>query len=72
MTERTQPVATLTWNLYVDCPKCNKSNDISGPEHDSENTIARHIFTNKWDKLEGHELTCEHCGHSFELAYVEY
>ena len=71
-TELTQPVGTLNWSLYVDCPKCKESNDISGPEHDSEHTISRYIFTNAWEKLEGHELTCEHCGHEFELARVEY
>ena len=72
MTELTKPVAQLDWSLHVECPKCEEDNDIAGPAHDSEHTIAQAIFTNAWDKLEGHEITCEHCGHEFELARVEY
>jgi hypothetical protein len=72
MTELHQPVAQLYWSLHVDCPKCDERNDISRQVHDSENTISLHIFTNAWDKLEGHEITCEHCGHEFELARVDY
>lgn len=72
MTNLTQPVAQLDWSLHVECPKCEEDNDIAGPEHDSEHTIAQAIFTNAWDKLEGHEITCEYCGHEFTLARVEY
>lgn len=66
------PTATLNWSLYVHCPHCDKSNDLAEPEHDTEHEIARHIFTNAWDKLNGHEVTCEHCGHEFTIEKVEY
>jgi uncharacterized Zn finger protein len=67
-----RPTATLNWSLYVDCPQCDKSNDLAGPEHDTEHHVARHIFSNAWDKLNGHEVECEHCGHEFTIEKVEY
>jgi phage terminase large subunit GpA-like protein len=64
--------ARLDWSLYVTCPKCDESNDLNSGDHDCENQIARRIFTNEWDKLKDWEVTCEHCGHEFKLAGVEY
>jgi uncharacterized Zn finger protein len=66
------PIANLDWSLYVQCPKCDGSNDLAGPEHDTEHEIAHHIFTNAWDKLNGWRVTCEHCGHEFTIEKVEY
>lgn len=66
------PTATLNWSLYVRCPKCESLNDLSDPEHDTEHDIARHLFTNDWDKLKGWEVTCESCGHEFKIEKVEY
>lgn len=71
-TDPPAPVAQLDWSLYVDCPKCKEPNDIAGPDHDSEHSISRAIFTNAWDKLAGWEVTCEHCGHDFTIKGVEY
>ncbi len=67
-----EPIAYLEWLLYVDCPKCKESNDLAAPEHDCENTIAGHIFMNRWEKLNGWEVTCQHCGHEFTIEKVEY
>jgi DNA-directed RNA polymerase subunit RPC12/RpoP len=67
-----EPIANLEWSLYVACPQCNESNDLSASEHDHEDNIARHIFGNDWDKLQGWEVTCEHCGHEFKIEKVEY
>ena len=68
----TRPTALLNWSLYVDCPKCGKSNDLAEPGHDTEHEIARHIFANAWDKLDGWEVKCQHCGHEFTIETVEY
>ena len=65
-------MALLDWGLHVECPKCELQNNLASGLHDSENTIARHIFSNAWDKLDGWEVTCEGCGHEFRLAGVEY
>lgn len=70
--EARKPTAVLEWSLYADCPKCGGSNDLASGRHDSEHGIARHIFTNDWDKLEGWEVTCEHCEHEFTIERVEY
>ena len=64
--------ALLDWGLHVDCPKCGLPNDLASGLHDTENTIARHIFSNAWDKLDGWEVTCEGCGHEFRIAGVSY
>jgi len=70
--EAKKPTALLDWGLYVDCPKCSLSNNLASCLHDTENTIARRIFTNAWDKLEGWEVTCEGCKHEFTIERVEY
>lgn len=70
--EATRPTALLDWCLYVDCPKCGLGNNLASCLHDTELTIARHIFTNAWDKLEGWEVTCEGCKHEFVIGGVEY
>jgi DNA-directed RNA polymerase subunit RPC12/RpoP len=70
MTDR--PTALLDWSLYVDCPKCGKFNDLAEPDHDTENEIGKHLFTNAWDKLNGWEVKCQHCGHEFTIEKVEY
>lgn len=73
MTDAAQaPTAFLWWSLDVECPECNRSNDLQQSVHDSENTIAQHIFSNAWKKLEGWEVTCEHCDFKFQLAKVDY
>jgi hypothetical protein len=64
--------ALLEWSLHVDCPKCDESNNLADSEHDTEHSISLHIFSNAWDKLEGGEVTCQHCGHEFALEKVEY
>ena len=66
------PVATLYWSLDVDCPKCGNCNDLARSTHDGENEIAKHIFTNDWDKLKGWEVECDHCAHRFTIDKVEY
>lgn len=68
----TTPIAYLEWSLNVECPKCKESNDLAHPEHDSEHSIAKHIFANDWDKLQGWEVTCLHCGHEFTIDSAQY
>jgi len=70
--QKATPTASLDWSLYVDCPKCGEANDLSDPQHDTEHDIARHIFSNAWDKLNGWEVTCENCDHEFTIEKVEY
>lgn len=66
------PTANLEWSLYVHCPKCEWANDLADPKHDTEHDIARYLFTNQWDKLNGWEVNCEGCGHEFKIEKVEY
>jgi hypothetical protein len=66
------PTAQLDWSLYVTCPKCDESNDLSEPQHDTEHDISGHIFNNRWERLKDWEVTCEHCNHEFKIEKVEY
>jgi len=70
--EARKPTALLDWSLHVDCPQCFLGNNLANCLHDTENSIAGHIFTHAWDKLEGWEVKCEGCGHEFEIDRVEY
>lgn len=72
VSEARKPTALLDWGLHVDCPKCRLSNDLASGLHDGEFNIARLIFSNAWDKLEGLEVTCEGCEHEFAIQGVEY
>lgn len=65
-------IAYLEWSLHVACPACSQSNDIARANHDTENMIARHIFTDQWQRLEQWEVTCEHCNHEFTIDKVVY
>ena len=67
-----KPIANLNWSLTVDCPKCDFMNDLANTHHDSESSIATHIFSNDWDSLDGWEVTCEECSHEFTIDKVEY
>ena len=66
----TKNIASLSWALWVNCPKCGEGNDLS--DDDDENWLAIKIFNNKWDQAKGHECTCHECGHEFILDGVEY
>ena len=72
VSEARRLTALLDWGLHVDCPKCELSNNLASGLHDSEYSIARHIFSNDWDKLDGWEVTCEGCEHEFTIERVEY
>ena len=65
-----RPVVVLSWSLTLDCPKCDEWIDVA--DLDQENTVARKIFNNQWDKVAGEEITCPHCGHEFEIGEVIY
>lgn len=64
-------IANLEWYLRVDCPSCGASNDLNSGEHDSEHRIAKFIFNNQWNNLDGWEVACEYCGEEFTLDRVE-
>lgn len=64
--------AYVDWALDVSCPECDQNNDLSQTCHDPEGLIADHIFSNRWNQVEGLEVTCKFCGHVFKLDKVEY
>lgn len=62
--------AYLEYSVNVECPKCEESTDLV--DNDDDHIVSRAIFSNNWDALKGHEVTCEHCGHEFKIEKVEY
>ena len=68
----TNPIALLEWSLNVECPQCEKGNDLADSVHDNDHDIGQAIFSNNWKRLDGWEVTCEHCGHEFKIEKVEY
>ena len=62
--------ATLEWNLWVDCPYCFETMDLS--DMDEEGCYSKPIFNNKWDELRGKEVECIYCTRSFGIESVEY
>ena len=71
-TDQKPPAARLDWSLYVNCTNCDESFDLVDQDGDNDNSLAKKIFTNEWDKVKGHEVTCPHCSHEFALGGVEY
>lgn len=67
-----RPVARLSWDLYVECPSCGEDFNIVDHDSDNDYSVAKKVFTNGWDKVEGHEVTCPKCEHEFELGGIEY
>jgi len=65
-----RPRPLLSWSLTVECPFCERELDESEIDQDGE--IARKIFSNQWDKIEGEKIECPGCCHEFELGEVEY
>lgn len=64
--------AYVDWALDVTCPSCDQNNNLADDCHDPEGEIAKHIFNNEWDDLNGHTVVCKWCGHVFKLDKVEY
>lgn len=62
--------AMLVWHLFIDCPKCGEQIDLS--DIDEEGWVSEPIFNNRWDDLNGEEVECPECDHTFTIDDVEY
>lgn len=67
-----KPIALVEWSLYVECPVCEWDNNLADIEHDPDQALAVHIFSNNWEHLRNWEVICESCGHLFQIEKVEY
>lgn len=63
-------IAYVDWSLDVECPNCKENVELS--KQDDENSIARKLFSNQWDKIVGWEATCPYCKHEFIVDKVDY
>jgi hypothetical protein len=64
--------AHLDWSLTVTCPGCGQEFDVVEQDSCNDYVIAKKIFSNDWDAVEGCVITCEECEVEFELEGVEY
>ena len=67
-----EPVASLSWNLFVDCPHCNESIDLADSPHDDEGYFSVPLFGNKWEEIPGKNVDCPVCQKTFAVGDVEY
>ena len=67
-----KPKAQLWWQLSVECPQCKSDFDAVEQDAQNDSTLARLVFSNKWDGAAGHELTCPVCECEFEISGIEY
>lgn len=66
----TAPTAYLSWSLDIECPACKEEFDLT--TNDEDRIVARAIFHNVWEELEGYEAVCINCQHEFKIEKVEY
>lgn len=68
-----KPTAFLDWSLDTECPHCGREVDLVKYDSDhGDSSIAKMIFTNRWDALADWEIECQHCQKEFKLDGVEY
>lgn len=64
-------IATLTYTVDIECPKCKKEIDLT-ENNDDDGQISFPLFNNRWDDAQGVSVTCDHCDHDFELDGMRY
>ena len=62
--------ATLTWHLFVDCPKCKELIDLA--DQDDDHCFSEPLFSNRWEDIEGEKAFCPKCKAEFVIDQVEY
>lgn len=64
--------ASLSWNLFIECPHCKEDIDLADSPHDDEGYFSEPLFNNKWDRIEGAEVDCPKCKNTFSVSSVVY
>ena len=62
--------AILSWHLFMNCPKCNESIDLS--DQDDEYCYSAPLFSNRWEDIEGETTFCPKCKAEFIIDKIEY
>lgn len=66
-----KPIASLNYDLYVDCPKCKNDFDLI-EKNDDDKRMSGPLFLSKWEELEDLDVVCDHCDHEFQIKKVIY
>ena len=64
-------IATLSYAVNIECPKCNRGFDLIDNNND-DGVITVPLFNNRWGDVKGVSVTCDHCDHEFKLDGMEY
>lgn len=62
--------ATLEFAIYVTCPYCEQTFDVTNQDDDHFITAA--IFANKWDRVKGRFVICVACDKEFKISEITY
>lgn len=72
MNNTSNPIGIISWQLNVECPKCEEEFDVVGQDANRDYVIATKIFNNDWDSVAGCDVTCPNCEHEFQIGGIEY
>ena len=72
MDTESKPIGRLSWNLYVECPRCEETFDVVDFDSANDCVISLKVFNNQWDDVAGCDLTCQKCQHEFQIGGIEY
>lgn len=65
-------IALLTWSLWIECPWCDESIDLSDIDHGYDHRFAHAIFNNDWAAVNGSDVSCPSCEKEIIIEKVEY
>lgn len=63
------PTAYLDFNVWVDCPDCNASLNITDED---DGNFTEKLFGGRWDELQDYDVYCDNCEYEFQIEKVEY
>jgi C4-type Zn-finger protein len=69
---KTESLALLSWSLNVECPHCEEDFDLQEFDHEYDNRFADALFNNRWEDVNGSEVSCPTCNQEFTITKIEY
>lgn len=60
----------IMFEMNVTCPVCDHEFDLV--DADDYGFYAKPIFENRWEDLDGEEVTCPECDIDFKISQIEY
>lgn len=61
----------LSYEMFIDCPYCDKTIDLTDQDYNDECFYSQPIFENRWGDLKGEKVICSECEREFEIEDVD-